>query len=79
MACSAKQHKDVNYLKSGIQRSDEEVVGVNNDFADYEDPLNSCDIVDELQMLRLRVTQLQAELDSTKKSLAKSLLHLESI
>ena len=68
-----------NYLKSGILRSDEEVVGVNDDFTDYEDPLNSCDIADELQMLKLRVNQLQAELDSTKKSLAKSLFCLENI
>ena len=67
IAFSAKQCKDVNYLKGGIQCSDDEDVGVNDetvDFSNHEDPLNSCDIVDELQMLRLRVSQLQVELES---------------
>ena len=46
------QRKDV---KSRTQSMDEVIVGMNDenvDFTDYEKTLNSCDIVDELQMLR---------------------------
>jgi len=76
------QRKDVSYLKSRTQSTDEEIVGVNDetvDSTDYEAPLNSCNIVDELQMLRQRVSQLQAEIDSIKKSAEKSLFRLENI
>ena len=82
IAFSAKQRKDVDYLKGEIQCSDDEDVGVNDetvDFADQEDPLNSCDIVNELQMLRLRVSQLQVELDSARKFATASLFRLENI
>ena len=69
------------HLKSRTQSIDEENVGVNDenvDFTGYEKTLNSCDIVDELQMLRQRVSQLEAELDFIKKSAKKSLFHLEN-
>ena len=82
IAFSAKQRKDVDYLKGEIQCSDDEDVSVNDetvDFADHEDPLNSCDIVNELQMLRLRVSQLQVELDSARKFATASLFRLENI
>ena len=79
IAFSAKQRKDVNYLKSEIQCSDDEDVGVNDETVDHENPLDSCDIVDELQMLRLRISQLQVELDSAKNFVSKSLFSLENI
>ena len=70
-------------MKCEIQCLDEEEdVDVNDEtvnFAYHEDPLNSCDIVDELQILRLRVSQLQVELDSAKMFAATSLFHLENI
>ena len=68
--------------KSWTQSIDEEIFGVNDenvDFTDYEKTLNSCYIVNELQMLRQRVSQLEAELDSIKKSAEKSPFHLENI